>query len=149
MDYTISEILQFRWLLKEVGIGLDTATPILCDNQAAQHIANNLVFRERTKHVEIDCFFVRVRSKPKEIMPMLLTACCRFQIYSQKLLAHPDFSSFLARWTLRISMIHLEGEYQKQYHINISFISLSFIHFSLSFYLSYVFTMFIISCIPI
>ncbi|RVW63765.1 Retrovirus-related Pol polyprotein from transposon RE1 [Vitis vinifera] len=48
-----------RWLLKDLGVSTSSGTPLYCDNQSAIHIAHNDVFHERTKHIEIDCHFIR------------------------------------------------------------------------------------------
>ena len=56
---TTFEFLWLRWLLKDLGVSTSSATPLYCDNQSAIHIAHNDVFHERTKHIEIDCHFIR------------------------------------------------------------------------------------------
>lgn len=56
---TTSEILWLRWLLQDMGVTFSSATPVYCDNRSAIQIAHNGVFHERTKHIEIDCHFVR------------------------------------------------------------------------------------------
>jgi ATP sulfurylase len=42
-----------------MGVSLSSATPVYCDNKSAIQIAHNDVFHEHTKHIEIDCHFVR------------------------------------------------------------------------------------------
>ena len=56
---TTSELFWLRWLLKDLGVSTSSTTPLYYDNQSAIHIAHNDVFHERTKHIEIDCHFIR------------------------------------------------------------------------------------------
>lgn len=59
-----------RWLLKDLQIVINTPTNFFCDRQAAHHILNNIVFHEKTKHVEMECFFVRERVASLEVSLM-------------------------------------------------------------------------------
>ena len=56
---TTAELIWLRWLLQDLGIDCSAATQLHCDNQRAIQIAHNDVFHERTKHIEIDCHFIR------------------------------------------------------------------------------------------
>jgi hypothetical protein len=67
MAHTTCELTWLRTLLQEFGIPVHGPTPLYCDNQAAIHIANNPVFHERTKHIEVDCHFIRSKVESKEI----------------------------------------------------------------------------------
>jgi hypothetical protein len=51
----------------DIGIEIQTPIEIFCDNQAARHIASNLIFHKRTKHTEVNCHFIRENVQSKEI----------------------------------------------------------------------------------
>ena len=54
-----SELAWLNRLLVEFEVPNIVPIPLKCDNQAAIYIAKNPVFHERTKHIDIDCHFVR------------------------------------------------------------------------------------------
>ena len=56
---TIAELIWLRLLLQDLGVDCSTATKLHCDNRSAIQIAHNDVFHERTKHIEINCNFIR------------------------------------------------------------------------------------------
>ena len=59
MRKVCSELAWLTRLLDELTVPSVIPIPLKCDNQVAIHIARNLVFHERTKHIEVDCHFVR------------------------------------------------------------------------------------------
>ena len=56
---TVSELVWLLGLLKEVGSKIQVPVQIYSDSKAAIQIAANPVYHERTKHIEIDCHFIR------------------------------------------------------------------------------------------
>ena len=101
---TTSELLWLQWLLKDLGMSTSSATPLYCDNQSAIHIAHNDVFHVRTKHIEIDCHFIRYHlvhgalelfsiSSNDQLADIftksLLKGCTRDLVNNLKLVSHP------------------------------------------------------------
>ena len=63
---TSTELTWIQALLTELHISFNT--PVLyCDNQSVVSIAHNPVFHGRTKHMEIDVFFVREKVLTKQL----------------------------------------------------------------------------------
>lgn len=70
LAFTVCEVLWIKQLLKDLGIKHVSSTLVKCDNQAALAIVANPVQHEKTKHVEIDCHFIRDTTKGGAINPV-------------------------------------------------------------------------------
>lgn len=67
MALTTCEVTWLSALLKDLGLKNIPPTVLNCDNKAALAIAANPVLHERTKHVELDCHYVRDQVKAGNI----------------------------------------------------------------------------------
>ncbi|RVX13204.1 Retrovirus-related Pol polyprotein from transposon RE1 [Vitis vinifera] len=67
MSTACFEIIWLCGLLEELGFPHTTSTPLHADNTSAIQIATNLVFHERTKHIEVDCHSIRDTLKSRVI----------------------------------------------------------------------------------
>ena len=59
MALATCELIWFKQLLQELRFGKDGQMTLVCENQATLHIASNPVFHEKTKHINVDCHFIR------------------------------------------------------------------------------------------
>ncbi|CAL1371101.1 unnamed protein product [Linum trigynum] len=61
------EVQWITQLLKDLNVEYQGPATVFCDNKSTIHMAENPVFHERTKHIEIDCHVIRERVKSKLI----------------------------------------------------------------------------------
>ncbi|KAL6137988.1 hypothetical protein ACLB2K_063276 [Fragaria x ananassa] len=67
MTSATCELIWLKGLLQDLGFQSTKSMPLHCDNQATMHIALNHVFHERTKHIEVDCHYIRAQVQGKVI----------------------------------------------------------------------------------
>ena len=59
MALATCELMWLKHLFQELRFKKDEQMKLICDTQAALHISSNLVFHERTKHIEVDRHFIK------------------------------------------------------------------------------------------
>jgi hypothetical protein len=77
----------------DYGVVLDRV-PLLCDNESAVKIANNLVQHSRTKHIDICHHFLRDHVAKADIVLRVVHSEDQLQIYSPCLLMKTPFVCF-------------------------------------------------------
>ncbi|GKB82013.1 cysteine-rich receptor-like protein kinase 8 [Tanacetum coccineum] len=88
MALTCCEVTWLVSLLKDLGIKDLGPVDLKCDNQAAIYIIANPVFHARTKHIEVDCHYVRYQVKAGTIKPSYVPSKAQVADVFTKFLFH-------------------------------------------------------------
>lgn len=92
-----AEIQWLLYLLRDFKIKHEEAALLFCDNTFTIHIAKNPAFHERTKHLDIDCHFVREKIQKGVIHLMSVSSKNQMADILTKALHSPDFIRQAAR----------------------------------------------------
>ena len=97
MATTTCEVKWLKGLLLALGVTHTTAVILHCDSQAALHIAANPVFHERTKHIEVDCHFVRDEVRAGLIRPIYVSTHVQLADLFTKALGKQQFENITCK----------------------------------------------------
>jgi hypothetical protein len=101
MATTTCELKWLKGILSNLGVVHDEPMIIHCDSQAAIHIAKNPVFHERTKHIEVDCHFVRNEVLKNNIRPIYVSTTTQLADIFTKALGRTQFEFLLGKLGIR------------------------------------------------
>lgn len=110
LSFASCELQWLLYLLKDLGVSCIKSPVLYCDNQSAIHIAGNPVFHERTKHLEIDCHFVRERLQQGLFKLLPIKSQSQLADFFTKPLPPKNFHSFISKLNM-LDLYHakLEG----------------------------------------
>ncbi|GJW07591.1 cysteine-rich receptor-like protein kinase 8 [Tanacetum coccineum] len=111
MALTCCEVTWLVSMLKDLGLKDLGPVDLKCDNKATLYIAVNPVFHARTKHIKIDCHYVRDQIKRGEVLPFYVSTKSQLvDVFTKVLLAdqHANILSKLGVFSSSHSPV--EGE---------------------------------------
>lgn len=110
LSSTTKELVWITALLHDFGLHYELPISLSCDNHAAIHITKNQVFHERTKHLDIDCHFVRERFRSGFVLPTSVSSTEQLADLFTKSLPRSRFRYLLSKMgLLDLHTAHLAG----------------------------------------
>lgn len=100
MATTVCELQWIVYVLQNLQVPISLPIPLKGNNQAALHIAANLVFHKRTKYLEIDCHVVRNKLTEGFISIEHIGSKLQLADLLTKPLCNPSFAHLLSKMGL-------------------------------------------------
>ena len=101
MAVTTCELKWLKSLLESFSVLHSSPMRLFCDNQSALHIAKNPVFHERTKHIEVDCHFVRDELQSGNISTAYVPTRHQLADFLTKALGRQQFTFLMRKLGIR------------------------------------------------
>nr|GEX25207.1 cysteine-rich RLK (receptor-like protein kinase) 8 [Tanacetum cinerariifolium] len=115
MAMTCCKVTWLVNLFKDLGIKDMEPVELFCDNQVALYIADNPVFHARTKHIEVDCYYVRDRLNASKIKPTYVHTKSQLADVFTKVMLVDQHTKLLSKLGVSGSInSQLEGECTKE-----------------------------------
>lgn len=96
-DRYMLQVIQLRSLLKDLQILHPKPALLHYDNKTALHIVANPVFHERTKHIEMNCHFIRDKIQDGSVMIKFVTSTNQLADVFTKPLGKEIFSTMIRK----------------------------------------------------
>lgn len=110
MSHTTSELVWVVNVFQDLQIQIPKPISLFCDNIAANHIAQNAVFHKRTKHLKLDCYYVREHTDSGFLATHYIKSSHQIADVMTKSLSEQQHKFFLAKLGLvYLSQVQLEG----------------------------------------
>ena len=77
LAHTTADVVWILQLLSTISVSLSTIPIIWCDNRSAIALAHNPISHARTKHIEIDCHFIRDKVLAKQIQLQFIASAAQ------------------------------------------------------------------------
>jgi hypothetical protein len=111
MALSVAEMIWLRSILVELEMNQGTQMKLWCDNKSTINIANNPVQHDKTKHVEIDRFFIKEKLNSGLLKLGHVATQEQVADYLTKGLNSLDLIRLCDKMGLMDFFVHLEGEY--------------------------------------
>ncbi|MCH82052.1 retrovirus-related Pol polyprotein from transposon TNT 1-94 [Trifolium medium] len=99
MALATSELLWVQSLLTELSVPFSSPT-VFCDNLSTIALAHNPVLHARTKHMELDLFFVREKVMQRQLAVLHVPSHLQYADIMTKALPPTQFENLRTKLTL-------------------------------------------------